>query len=178
MLEADDIDPKSMLDWLVKQCICEWCDGTIDDFDCEHNYPITPTRKWRCRTVKHKGYTSTHWKHWLICRKCAGLADFSSWIFPVIGNMTAIEPLAALVDVQPMNQPCGEVFYADYVVGPPAGRPQDVVVLDDDTFRDTMRDRAQVQRLERFCETVLNQELFTRQHIQIDCKITESGASI
>lgn len=132
-----NVDPKSMLDWLVKQCICEWCDGTIDDFDCEHNVPITPARQWRNRQVKHGGYTSNHWKHWLICRKCASTYDydFSKFIFPLIGNMAVLESLAALVDVQPMNQPAGEIFYMDYI---PRVRGERVnnVVLDDDTFRD------------------------------------------
>ena len=130
---CDEGDLKHLLDWLVKQHTCEWCDGTIDDYDAQLGVTRTPQRKWRNRQVKHGTYTSNHWKFWLLCRRCDGLHQFQRWIFPVMANMPQFEVLASLVNVQPMNEPAGEVFYAASRI---RGERDRMVMLDDFTFND------------------------------------------
>lgn len=180
-LDADTLRALLLLDWLVQQHICEWCNGTIDDFDCELNAPCVPKRKWRNRQVKKGGYTSNHWKFWLICRKCAALHDFSTWIFPVIRTMPVGSILETLISVQPMSQPVGEIFYADYVplvqtewvVEPPVGAREHGIVLDDATFRDADPPRHLAERT--VAVDVYVQVPQPLKYIQVDCKITEAG---
>lgn len=114
-IQHDEGDPKLLLDWLVVQHICEWCDEAIDDCD-EKGVRQTPQRQWRCKEVNQHGYVSKHWKNWLLCRKCSSWNSFHRWIFPAIQNMPQIgESLAALLAVQPMsNEPPAQIFYVDY----------------------------------------------------------------
>ena len=115
----EEVDPKYLVDWLVIQHTCEWCDGDIEAFGPDENTVIAPQRKWRCREVKKNGYVSKHWKHWLICRRCAAPRDFARWVFPIIRTvMPEHEALSAIMEVQPMNAPAGEIMYMDFIHGP------------------------------------------------------------
>lgn len=139
-MEMDEGNPQRLVDWLIVQHTCEWCGGTIDH-PCNANgdvYLLPP--KWRCREVKRNGYTSKHWKYWRICSTCNAkdFAGFSKWIFPVIKSiMPEHESLSAIMAVQPMGQPSGEIMYMDYIHGPDRregqvrGRTQDCVMIDD-----------------------------------------------
>lgn len=181
----DEGNPKDLLDWLVRQHTCEWCNGTVEAHD-EMNRSITPKAKWMCRIEKRNGYVIRHWKNWLICWKCA--ADhiaFIKWIFPTLASIVPESfGLATLLNVQPMCAPAADIIYADYI---PRVRetPEDRVVLDDDGFRDAIQDKVVVDRLERFARTFaerpLRLELYAQatvpiNHIQIDYKITDKGA--
>lgn len=140
-LPLDEVDPKYLVDWLVIQHTCEWCDGDIEAFGPDENTVITPQRVWRCREVKKNGYVSKHWKRWLICRRCAAphdFARFARWVFPIIKTvMPEHEALSAIMAVQPMGQPNAGIMYLDYVhepiprVGRVRGRMQDRMLLDD-----------------------------------------------
>lgn len=145
----EEVDPKYLVDWLVIQHTCEWCDGDIVDFNGElkhgelNHAPVTQ-RQWRCREVKKNGYVSKHWKHWLICRRCAAPHDFGRWVFPIIRTvMPEHEALSAIMEVQPMNAPAGEIMYMDFIHGPDReegrvrGRMRERAVLDDEDFRVT-----------------------------------------
>ena len=139
-VEPTEVDPKYLVAWLVIQHTCEWCDGDIEVF-LDEDTAITPRREWRCREVKKNGYVSKHWKHWLLCRRCAAPRDFARWVFPIIKNvMPEHEALSAIMEVQPMSQPNAEVFYMDIVgdrrldhdvLDGPRGQREHGVMIDD-----------------------------------------------
>ena len=123
-LPLDEVDPKYLLDWLVIQHTCEWCNGDIEAFAADENTTVTPQRQWRCREVKKNGYVSKHWKHWLVCRKCSAPADFARWVFPIIKEiMPEHMALLDIIQVQPMAQPQDHVMYMDYIHGPAPDQP-------------------------------------------------------
>ena len=116
----DEGSPQVLVDWLVVQQTCEWCGDTIQHY-APDGQRLVPKAEWRCWVVKKGGYTSKHWKHWRICSTChtKDNGGFGKWVFPIIAN--AVMPplsLAALVEVQPMNAPAGEIMYMDYIHGP------------------------------------------------------------
>lgn len=123
MSTVDEGNPQVLLDWLIVQHTCEWCGGNIDWYDPDGRATV-PKAMWRCREVKHGGWTSKHWKHWRVCSQCHhDFGNFSRWIFPVIKSvMPEHMSLDAIMQVQPMGQPAGEIMYMDYIrrVAPPA----------------------------------------------------------
>lgn len=135
-LPFDEVDPKYLVDWLVIQHTCEWCGGTIDHPRNANGdvYMLAP--KWRCREIKRNGYTSKHWKYWRVCFKCGTKEGFEKWVFPVIATiMPEHMSLDAIMQVQPMGLPAGEIMYMDYIhgrrEGRVRGRTQDCVMIDD-----------------------------------------------
>ena len=164
-------DPQAYVDWLVVQQTCEWCGDTIQHY-APDGQRLVPKAEWRCWVVKKGGYTSKHWKHWRICSTChtKDPAQFGRWIFPIIATLPEHESLSALVQVQPMNAPAGEIMYMDFIYGPDEreggvrGRRRHGVVLDDDFNVTPEHARA-------YAERPLNPD----NYVMLNYRITEQG---
>ena len=171
------VAPEVYLDWLIVQTTCEWCGGDIEWRNSD-GLRVPKPAQWLCRTEKRGGYISKHWRLWRVCQKChlQGLiTDFCKWIFPVINNMSMIGgSLAALMQVQPMSEPRGEIFYADLVERPLRGRLREGVVLDDATFC------IRPEYARAYAERTLNVDLYLKvpvplKTIKVDFAITPEG---
>lgn len=80
------------------------------------------------------------------------------------------DALAALMMVQPMSEPRGEIFYADLVERPLRGRLREGVVLDDATFR------IRPEYARAYAERTLNVDLYLKvKTIKVDFAITPEG---
>ena len=125
----DSVNPQVLVDWLVEQHRCEWCGDTISTPVNANGDSYMPQAEWRCWEVKRGGYTSKHWKH--ICSTCntKDRGGFGRRVFPIIKEiMPEHESLSAIMAVQPVNAPAGEIMYMDYIHGPPRGRPRDTAM--------------------------------------------------
>lgn len=146
------VAPEVYLDWLIVQHTCEWCGGDVDWIDPKDGAVGIKPAQWMCRTVKRSGYTSKHWRFWRICQQCqfeGSFEGFSKWIFPAIKNVPMIgESLAALMQVQPMSEPRGEIFYREIIERPLRGRRREGVMLDDAGLwlDEATQDRARMNR--------------------------------
>ena len=106
--DTDNNPDQQLLDWVIAERTCEWCDQT---------YSVTLTRTWCCRTEPEK--KTKHWKNWRVCcfcRACSGY-DFPKFVFPLIRNIDTLRwpDLSALLTAQPMDAPAGNVFYSNVV---------------------------------------------------------------
>jgi hypothetical protein len=61
----------------------------------------------------HPWYKRFYWR--FLEPKFLKRRRFAKWILPVIKNMSDCSLMADLVNVQPMQEKCGQVFYMDYV---------------------------------------------------------------
>ena len=172
------VAPEVYLEWLATHSTCEWCGEIIGWIDPATGQLAIKPAEWLCRVEKRGGYTSKHWRRWRVCQKChlkGVITDFSKWIFPVIKNMPLIgDSLAALMQVQPMGVPSGEIFYADLVERPLRGRRRERVVLDDATFYD------RPEHARAYAERMLNVDLYVKvpvplETIKVDFAITPEG---